>query len=533
MNKNKLCSTSLIDQSIADFQKNYDTVGPYYLSEFYQTDGDKKLYNFLTSVYQPKYNTNFRILIVQDCADVYDYQDLPGSAICALQKYASQIDISNFFIVVITGNKNIDDELTQVQKLYSTDICKIQSHIVHDIEYNTFQQQQDTFCVLPWIHLYIGPDGNVLPCCVADQKFTMGNVNNTTVDEILKSSEFNLLRTNMLTGKRSKECKRCYVQEDAGLKSPRQFHNIQWSQKKLNIDPDGTLKKFEPVYLDIRLSNICNLKCRMCSGYYSSAIAQEESILFGNQMAPGSIIQSPQKAMVLKEVITYLPHAEKIYFAGGEPLLASEHYKILNALIECGNTDLEIIYNTNFTSLVYKDISVLDLWKKFSKVTIGASLDAMGKTAEYVRHGTKWPTIESNLTALKQQCPHVNFTVTSTVGFLNIASLIELQKTWHETKLLDISKFSMQVIVGPDHLTLTTLPKEHKDQLDYKIKNHINWCYQNQSFNLAKQWTDVLQYMWSKDSSHFLSEFKRLTNLLDQSRSESLSTVLPEFSSFI
>ena len=37
--------------------------------------------------------------------------------------------------------------------------------------------------------------------------------------------------------------------------------------------------------------------------------------------------------------------AEKIYFAGGEPLLAAEHYEILNALISCGNTDLEITYN--------------------------------------------------------------------------------------------------------------------------------------------------------------------------------------------
>ena len=153
--------------------------------------------------------------------------------------------------------------------------------------------------------------------------------------------------------------------------------------------------------------------------------------------------------------------------------------------------------------------------------------------AEYVRHGTKWPTIEANLASLKLQCPHVNFTVSSVVGFLNVASLIELQKTWHENKILDISKFSIQAMVGPDHLTLTVLPTEHKDQLDYKIKNHVNWCYQNQATALAAQWKNVLQYMWSKDSSQFLAEFKRLTNSIDQFRNESISVVLPEFSSFI
>ena len=521
------------NKSIDHLQKLYNTAGPFYLSEFYQADGNKKLYNFLTSVYQTEYTTNFRILIAQDCTDVYDYEDLPGKAICTLQQYVSQIDISNFFVVIVTGNKNIDTELVQAQKLYSTDDCKMQSHIVDNVEYTAIHQQQDTFCVLPWMHLYVGPDGNVLPCCVADQKFPMGNINDVLVDDISKSSAFNLLRTNMLTGKRSKECSRCYTQEDAGLMSARQSHNSRWSQKKLNIESNGTLKKFEPVYLDIRLNNICNLRCRMCSGYFSSAIAHEEATLFGNQHSLDTSMQSAQKALALEEIIKYLPQAEKIYFAGGEPLLAPEHYKILNALIECGNTDLEITYNTNFTSLTYKDISVLDLWKKFSQVTVGASLDATGLVAEYVRHGTKWPTIESNLTSLKLQCPHVNFTVSSVVGFLNIASLIELQKTWHENKVLDISKFSVQAMVGPDHLTLTVLPTEHKDRLDYKIKNHINWCYQNQATALAMQWKNVLQYMWSKDSTQFLTEFKRLTNSMDQYRNESLSVVLPEFSSFI
>ena len=157
----------------------------------------------------------------------------------------------------------------------------------------------------------------------------------------------------------------------------------------------------------------------------------------------------------------------------------------------------------------------------------------MGTVAEYIRHGTKWSTIESNLELLKLQCPHVDFTVTSTVGFLNVSSLIELQRTWHENKILNISKFSMGAMVGPDHLTLTVLPKEYKDQFDYKIKHHIDWCHQNQATALAKQWTDMLQYMWSKDSSHFLSDFKRLTNSMDQFRNESLSLVLPEFSNFI
>ena len=521
---------------IKNSQNTYNSVGPLYFSNFFKVNGEKWLYDQLQQYYRPVYENNFRVLIVQDQPDQYEYVDLPGKFIITLQKYASQIDISNFFILIITPNKNIATELEQARKLYSTDSYSMQFEIVEDSNFLSKSNDikaKDTFCVLPWMHLYVGPDSNVLPCCVADHQYPMGSINNQSVDSILKSHKFNQLRENMTAGKRSKECNRCYVQEDAGLTSTRQDCNNKWSQEKLIIESNGTIDKFEPVYIDIRLNNICNLKCRMCNGYFSSSIAQEESILFGNRSSIELSMVPAQRSLALKEIVEYLPRIETIYFAGGEPLLSPEHYKILSSLIECGNTDLEVGYNTNFTSLAYKDISVLDLWKKFSRVTVGASIDAMGKVAEYVRHGTKWSTVESNLELLKLQCPHVNFTVASTVGFLNVSSLIELQKNWHENKILDISKFSLHIMVGPDHLTLTVLPKEHKDQLDYKIKNHINWCYQNNATALAKQWTDVLQYMWGKESSHFLSEFKRLTNSMDQFRNESLSLVLPEFSSFI
>jgi radical SAM protein with 4Fe4S-binding SPASM domain len=459
---------------------------------------------------------------------------LPGRALCALQKHASQIDISNFFILVITGNKNISAELEQVQKLYSTDSCSIQNHVIDGIEYTATHKTQDTFCVLPWMHLYVGTDGNVLPCCVADQQFPMGNIEEQSIDSILKSSAFNQLRKNMLSGSRSKECSRCYAQEDAGLKSSRLSNNSQWKNiKQSSLNEDGLLDQFDPVYLDIRLNNICNLKCRMCSGYFSSAIAQEEVMLFGKKESVQLSLKLQQRNLGLKEIIEYVPTAEKIYFAGGEPLLTSEHYKILDALIACDNTDLEITYNTNFTTLMYRGRSVLNLWKQFSNIKVGASLDAEGAVAEYVRHGTDWNTIESNLKLVKSQCPHVNFTVTSTVGLLNVNSLIKLQQHWHTSGTLDISKFSQTVMIGPEHLTVSALPLEHKQRLEQTINHHIVWCKENNAKGLAAQWRNVLNYMWSRDNSHHMLEFKRLTQIMDQHRNESLISAIPELATLL
>jgi sulfatase maturation enzyme AslB (radical SAM superfamily) len=358
----------------------------------------------------------------------------------------------------------------------------------------------------------------------------MGNIRDDSINNILKSDKFNQLRKNMLSGRRSKECKRCYNFEDANQPSPRIKNNTRWSHlKNLDFNKDGTINEFKSVFLDLRLSNLCNLKCRMCDGYFSSAIAQEDAELFGNYTHLNNSLQNKDRKAELTDILEYVSVAEEIYFAGGEPLLSFEHYKILDALIKCNNTDLRIIYNTNFTKLSFKNQSVTKLWNKFSNVTVGASLDAMDNVAEYIRSGTNWKEIEHNLTQLKDESPHVNFTVTSTVGFMNIASLIKLQRQWHNNDILNIKKFSLNTTLSPAHLTVQVLPIHHKIRLSALIKNHISWCVENHADKLAVQWQETLDYMLDDDHTHYLGEFKRLTNIVDTHRNQSFIDVFPEF----
>jgi sulfatase maturation enzyme AslB (radical SAM superfamily) len=380
------------------------------------------------------------------------------------------------------------------------------------------------------MHLYVGTDGNLLPCCNGDHQHPLGNIRNDSIDNIVKSNKFNQLRKNMLSGQRSKECKRCYDFEDSNQPSPRISNITRWKHlKNLEFNKDGTISEFKSVFLDIRLSNLCNLKCRMCDGYFSSAIAQEEAELFGNYTHLNNSLHNKDRKTELTDILEYVPFAEEIYFAGGEPLLSFEHYEILNKLIKCKNTNLRIRYNTNFTNLSFKNQSVTELWNNFSDVTIGASLDAMGSVAEYVRFGTNWNKIEQNLAQLKKESPHVKFTVTSTVGFMNVISLIELQRQWHNDNILDISKFFLNTTISPAHLTVQVLPVNHKLRLSGIIATHINWCIENNASNLAAQWQEVLDYMLSADHTHHLDEFKRLTNTVDTHRNQSFVKVFPEF----
>lgn len=521
------------DQKTNHIRSQYNIIGTIYSSKYFQPDGEKYLHDSLSAFYRSVYEKNDRILVVQDCVDSYDYENFPGRFIVSLQTHIWRLDISNCYVLLLTSNKDIDLELNEARQRYSNDVTCIEVEMFSG-EYQKSINQTDSFCVLPWIHLYIGTDGNILPCCLADHRYPMGNIELQSIDDIMLSSRYNTLRKDLLSGKRRKECQRCYEKEDLGLPSERIDHNRRWGDvKSTDLRDDGSIVEFRPRYLDIRLSNLCNLKCRMCSGYFSSAIAQEEVELFGNTSTTKSTLRSQARKSNLTKVLDHVSSIEKIYFAGGEPLLATEHYEILDALIRCGNTNLEITYNTNFTTLKYRDRDVLDLWKHFKNVTVGASLDAEHEVAEYVRHGTNWQDIETNLEKLQAQCPQVNFTVTSTVGMLNASSLIDLQRRWHESGKLDISKFSMTTMIGPDHLTVCALPENHKKRLDILINDHVIWCESKGAEKIVKSWKDVLSYMWAKDSSHNLDEFRRLTKILDGHRKESLIAVLPEYKDLI
>lgn len=386
----------------------------------------------------------------------------------------------------------------------------------------------DTFCVLPWIHLYVGPDGNVLPCCSADQQQPFGNIEQDTVDQIRNNSKFQQLRQQMIQGEKHSTCERCYFLESQGHKSERTIQNRVWGNHAQQFDFTSTTTEQTPVYLDIRLSNLCNLKCRMCSGYYSSSIQQEENEIWGIKNK-NQVLSKSCRAENMEQILDLLPQVEKLYFAGGEPLMSTEHYQILERLIELGKTDVELAYNTNFTRLELGRWRVLDLWQQFDHVHVMASLDAQGAVAEYVRHGTVWTDVLQNLEHV-QQCKSVELHVLSTVGFMTVLDVIDMQKHWHQKYQFDPAHWNVHAMISPEHLTLSILPDHHKQQISRAIQTHSAWCIRQGAENLAQEWHSIERYMLNNTASpEGLSELKRLTRLMDRHRGEKFSTVLPEF----
>jgi sulfatase maturation enzyme AslB (radical SAM superfamily) len=343
---------------------------------------------------------------------------------------------------------------------------------------------------LPWIHLYANPDGNVLPCCVGDWQKPMGNVQNKKLEDVFNNEKFKQMRTNMLKGKRCEECTACYRDEDAGNSSFRKHSNEQFEKyiddAVLNTNDDGSMDDFRLRYLDVRWSNICNFKCRSCGGTYSSSWAKEDGKSNAYTFAGGDSNDD-----LYKQFEPHFDTIEEFYFAGGEPLLTDKHYEILQYLIDHGRTDVKLRYNTNMSVLKYKGKNILDLWKKFSNVVIGASLDHYGSKAEYIRHGTDWSLVESNLKLIRKETPHVELHTNTVVSIFNIKTLPEFVQYIIDNDLVSIENYNPNFynIMNPDYYSFKIIPEEdkidiiksleqfaskHKGNIEYGIQGVIN-----------------------------------------------------------
>jgi len=435
--------------------------------------------DFLKKNKKDAFSPDERLVLIQTQPDTYNYADAPGKQITEVQRLVSKTDISNCFILIVSKNKNIEEEIIDIAKNNSVDDFNVFDYYVIDGNYEKYIEKFDnTSCKKMWNHLYIGTDGNINPCCMADHNFPVGNIEEDSIEDIINSDAAQKIRHYMLNGYRPRACSYCWKKEDQGIKSGRDPFDISSLDKN---SLNQTIENFSPTYLDIRLNNICNFKCRMCSEYFSSSIQKETATLFGKNANLGHeqiTLETKTKSKRLDSVKKILPFVnktvERIYFAGGEPLITEEHYKILDKLISINHTELAITYNTNLSMLAYKGNNVIDYWKLFSNIVVGASIDASDEVAEYVRHGTDWSKIVKNIHTIKNEVPHVDLRITSTVGHLNIENLINLQQKWLNDGTFNEEDLSVSILMTPEYLSVAALPKHHKSRIESIVINHID-----------------------------------------------------------
>lgn len=450
--------------------------------------GEGWLFNTVRDLKRPEFAPDERIVFYLEQADVSSFDASIGDLERLLDKFIDINDIPTFFVVKeFTGGVEL-------------------------------APPADTKCVYPWMHFYAGPSGDIKPCCISSGDY--GNVtDHNSFSEIINSPKLKELRKAMLAGQWTDSCKVCKDSEESSGLSYRTKSNEAFAKHMPLLDKtneDGSIDNFRMHFFDIRLSNLCNFKCRTCSHEFSSSIAAEEGVI--SPLFKSKFKQ--QYELLLAEVVENIKDIESFYFAGGEPLLMAEHYNILDALVSNGRRDVKLQYNSNFSTLVFKGKHISEWWNQFKKVHVGLSLDDDFKRAELLRHGTKWDVIMKNITSIEELSPHVILQIKSTVGTYNCLTIADFHKRMIEEIGFPVANISINPAVG-DMNDLQILPPDIKKQVTAKFNEFCDWISKLPgSEDLTQRYQLCISLMNAVDRSYLWEVFQKRSAYLDSIRGE-------------
>lgn len=400
-----------------------------------------------------------------------------------------------------------------------------------------------TLCAVPWMHLNFEPNGKVVPCCLTSaHNYFAGDLTTQSIEEIWNSNNMKNLRKDMLNGIEPKVCNKCFNREKITGESGRIYHNRDFPEVVTKIPnitlEDGTCTTMKLKYWDFRFSNLCNFKCRSCGPRYSSAwVPDAKSLGYTDQEKVWNIdsVNDQTNFDFLKDQIDVV---ERIYFAGGEPLLMPEHWQILDMLVEKKRFDVNLSYNTNASVLSYGKKNIIDYWSQwqFGKLEVWPSIDEIGERAELIRSGTVWTKVEENL---KELAKHKNIILRPglTIGAWNVHRLPEIINHLisigvireHPTsKHNNYNNFFINLLEHPVHYHVNILSNEYKEQISAKLKTFVIEHNKRYNTDITATFTHILHELEKPFNLEAAREFLKITKQLDILRDEDTFKVLPE-----
>lgn len=338
----------------------------------------------------------------------------------------------------------------------------------------------DTFCVMPWINLSTDVNGSLRPCCKFAQpgptnEYQLPNMKDDTIDVLWNHQGFQNLRQAFLDGIQPKECHQCWEEESAGIKSMRQSFSKGLDLSKIEFNP---ITNSGPIAFDLKLSNVCNLKCRICGPTASSTLFKEHKERYGFR-----IVEDKSDWMYKSEYwlenkffdtdneevfVNWLKDLQHLEITGGEPMTSPENLKLLKTLDDLNlSKNITFLMNTNATIVNDK---VLQYIKKFKYAQVFLSIDDINNRYEYQRFPGNFKTIEDNLKQYKKlqdENSNVSITIFPTISNFNIFYLEEIYKWLNEQGV----RHFFNILHYSSYNCIKNLPQRVKNILIEKYKN--------------------------------------------------------------
>jgi len=420
--------------------------------------------------------------------------------------------------------------------------------------------ESKTFCAMPFIGIMLNTDTFIRFCCIAsgpeailrDENGKKLAVGTSSIEEAWNSESMVEVRRAMIEGKKVTACSHCYKQEDIGKTSFREMMTNEWKHRlgesfydyvQEAVENDMKIK-LPPVYLDLRLGNLCNLKCRMCNPFNSSQIAKEHFPLYEQDEGYKSVwtsefgnnpIHLKEEEVVFdsnflwNEIIGMIPKLQKVYMTGGEPTLIKNNYRFMEECVAAGyNDQIELFFNINCTNVTDK---FLDLVSKFKSIKINCSIDGIGSVNDYIRSPSNWNKVDTNFRKLAS-LSNVRLGMSPVIQVYNILDCHNILEYANQVSKEYNKSISVDFLINdhPTYLDVTIIPLEIRKKgienlLAFKQQNKIEDHITQNSINGI---VNLFGRPLRDNHKEIYQNFITMTKALDKSRKENFTNSIPD-----
>lgn len=424
-----------------------------------------------------------------------------------------------------------------------------------------------TFCFYPFTQLSSNPSGHLKPCCnyvnplKNKEGKTLSIMNGDGFIDAWNSEEMVNIRQQLYKGRIPNSCMRCIRDNNVSMRT-RSIHEYKNNRKVLELVNDSIDNNYFieslPSYLELKPSNLCNLKCVMCNSYDSSQISKELNELsqkFGGiKIQDGRFIEISSTPGITENNHTWYsfesldwsdnqkvwndfekiaPSLETLSFAGGEPTIIPFVLKTLHYLVENNfSKNITIFLSSNFTNL---NKNFLNLMPKFKKFELIASIDGFEKINDYARYPSKWVQVSKNYIEAKKYMSYGNIKILNniTVSALNVVNLDSLlyflEDHAKEYPYFAEYPYNINLIMFPKEQQISMLPNSMKEIASTRLIRYLEKSRILKDFpGMVENINLLLNELKKPDSPNLFQQFKNRIKILDEHRGITIGDYIPE-----
>jgi MoaA/NifB/PqqE/SkfB family radical SAM enzyme len=194
---------------------------------------------------------------------------------------------------------------------------------------------------------------------------------------------------------------------------------------------------------------------------------------------------------------------------------------VLDVLVDRGAAQhINLELSTNCTHV---DTATIERLKKFRRVSLLLSLDAVGETYEYIRYPARWKVVDANVRRLKSE----HGLECSVPPVVQVYNLLHLPDLYRYCASMDLY-VTLNVLRVPERLAIHNLPPKARKAAAAKLfEYHDADCREADKASVSSlaRYLDELETPADPD---IIREFMAFTNDLDATRGQDFRSTHPQ-----